>query len=45
MGEGYVVIGDLVEEVDLLLLEHGGRSNGVDGRIAPSLVEEATILI
>lgn len=45
MGEGYVVVGDLVEEVNLLLLEHGGRSNGVDGRIAPSLIEEATILV
>jgi hypothetical protein len=45
MGEGYVVVGDFVEEVDLLLLEHGGRSNGVDGRITPSLIKEATVLV
>ena len=45
MGEGYVVVGDLVKEVDLLPLEHGGCGDGVDGCIAPSLIEEATILV
>lgn len=45
MGERYVVVGDLVEEVNLLLLEHSGCGDGVDGCIAPSLIEKATILV
>jgi hypothetical protein len=45
VGEGYVVIGDVVEEVDLVLLEHQGCSNRVDGGIAPALVEETAIVV
>lgn len=43
--EGDMVVGDVVEEVDLLLLEHQGRRNGVHGSIAPAFVEKATVLI
>lgn len=45
MGEGHVIIGDIVEEVDLLLLEQETGGDRVDGSIAPSLVEKATILV
>ena len=45
MGEGYVVVGDLVKEVDLLPLEQSGCGDGMDGCITPSLIEEATILV
>lgn len=43
VGEGDVVVGDLVEEVDLFLLEEQSGGNRVDWRIAPSFVEEAAI--
>ena len=43
--EWHVVVGNLVEEVDLLLLQHDGSGNGVDGCVAPTLVEETAVLI
>lgn len=45
VGEGNMVVGNVVEEVDLVLLQEKSSSNGVDGSIAPSLVEEATITV
>ena len=45
MGEGDVVVCDVVEEVDLILLQHQRRGDGVDWSIAPSLVEETAILV
>lgn len=45
VSEGNVVVGDVVEEVNLLLLEEKTSSDGVDGSITPSLVEETTVLV
>ena len=43
VGEGDVVVGDVVEEVDLVLWQQQGGGDGVHGRIAPALVEEAAV--
>jgi len=43
MREWHMIVGNLVEEVDLLLLQHDSGSNGVDGCIAPTLVEESAV--
>lgn len=40
-----VVIGDVVKEVDLILLEHEACGNRVDRRISPSLVKETAVMI
>jgi hypothetical protein len=40
-----MVVGNILEEVNLLLLEKKTSSNRVDRSITPSLVEETTILI
>lgn len=45
MGEGNVPVSNVVEEVNFFLLQEKTSSNGVDGSITPSLVEETTILI
>lgn len=45
VGEGDVVVGNVVEEVDFLLLEGEAGSDGVDGSIAPALVEETAVLV
>jgi hypothetical protein len=45
VGERNVVVRNVVEKVDLLLLEEKTSSNRVDWSIAPSLVEEAAVLI
>lgn len=45
VGEGYVVVGDVVEEVNFLFLQHETCGDGMDGGISPSLVEEPTILV
>lgn len=45
MREGDVVVGDIVEEVDLVLLQQEGSGDGVHGSISPPLVEESTVLI
>jgi hypothetical protein len=42
VGEGDVVVCNVVEEVNFLLLQHQRRSQRVDRRIAPALVEETT---
>lgn len=45
MREGDVVVGNVVEEMDLVLLQHKGGSDGVHGSIAPSLIEKSTVLV
>jgi hypothetical protein len=45
VSERNVVIGNILEKVNLLLLEEKTSSDRVDGRITPSLVEETTILV
>ena len=45
VGEGHVVVGDVVEEVDLVFGKHEGGGDGVDGGVAPALVEEAAVLV
>jgi hypothetical protein len=40
-----MVISDVVEEVDFFFLQKQPSSNGVDGSISPSLIEETAILI
>ena len=41
----HVVVGNLVPEVDLLLLQHDRSSNGVDWCITPPFIEETTIMV
>lgn len=43
--ERNVVVGNILEEVNLLLLEEKTSSDRVDGSITPSLIKETTILI
>lgn len=45
MGEGDVIISDVIEEMDLLLGKKKSGGNGMHWSIAPSLVEETTVLI
>jgi hypothetical protein len=45
VGKWNMPVGDLVEEVDFILLQHQGCCYRVDGSVAPSFVEEAAILI
>lgn len=45
MRKGHVVICDVVKEVYLLLLKEEAGGNGVDGRVAPALVEEAAVFV
>lgn len=45
VGEGHVPVGDVVEEVDLLLLEHQTSGDGVHGGVTPALVEETALLV
>lgn len=45
VGEGNMVICDVVEEMYLLLLEHKSSGDGVDRRVTPALVEETTGMV
>jgi hypothetical protein len=45
MGEGYMIIGYVIEEVDLLFLEEKASRNGVDWCIAPSFIKESAVLV
>jgi len=45
VGEGDVVVGNVVEEVNFLLLECQAGCDGVDGGISPALVEETAVLV
>lgn len=43
--EWYVVVGDLVEEVYLVLSQRDRRGDGMDRCVAPPLIEESAILV
>lgn len=45
VGEGDVVVSNILKEVELLLLKEKTSSNRVHGSITPSLIEETTVLI
>lgn len=45
MSERNVIVGDILEEVNLLLLKEKTSSDRVDRSITPSLVEETTVLV
>ena len=45
VGEGNVVVGNVVEEVDFLLLECETGCDGMDRSIAPAFVEETAVLV
>lgn len=40
-----VPVGDVVEEVNLISVQEETRSDGMDGSISPSLVEETAVLV
>lgn len=45
MREWNVVVGNVVEKVNLLLLQHESCCDGVDRSVTPALVEESAILV
>ena len=45
MREGYMIVRDFIEEVDLLLFQRDRGGNRVDWRITPSLVKETSIMV
>lgn len=45
VGEGDVVVSNILEEVELLLLKEKTSSNRVHRSITPSLIEETTVLV
>jgi hypothetical protein len=45
MGEGYVIIGYIIEEVNLLFLEEKASRNGVDRCITPSFIKESAVFV
>lgn len=45
VGEGDVVVGNIVEEVDFLLFQGEAGSDGVDRSVAPAFVEETAVLV
>lgn len=45
MREWYVVVCNVVEEVDFFLFEEKPSTNRMDGRISPTFVEETTVFI
>jgi len=45
MGEGYMIIGNVIEEVNLLFLEEKTSRNGVDWCITPSFIKESAVLV
>ena len=45
MREWNVIVGNVVEEMDLRLIQQQTGGNRVHGRIPPSLVEESAILV
>jgi len=45
VGEGDVVVGNVVEEVDLLLLEREAGCDGMHGCVSPALIEETAVLV
>ncbi len=45
MRERYVVVSDVVKEMDLFLLQEETSGNRMDWSITPTLIKESTILV
>jgi hypothetical protein len=45
MGEGYMIIGYVIEEMDLVFLEEKASRNGVNWCITPSFIKESAIVV
>lgn len=45
MSERYVVVGNIVEEVNFFLLQEEASSDGVNRSITPAFVKESAILV
>lgn len=45
VGEGDMIVGNIVEEMDFFLLQKQARRDGVDRGIPPTFIEKASILI
>jgi hypothetical protein len=45
MGEGNVIVRDVIEKVDFVLFQHQGCGNGVDRSIAPALIKESAVTV
>ena len=45
VSKGYVPVSDVIEEVDLVLIQHQACCDGVYRSVAPSFVEEAAVLV
>lgn len=45
MCEGDVVVGNVVEKVNFVSLQHGSSCDGVNRCVTPSLVEETSITV
>lgn len=45
MCEWDMVVRDVIPEVDFLFLQHHRSGNGVNRCVAPSLIEETTVLV
>lgn len=43
--ERHVVVGDIVEEMDLVFGQQKARGNRMDRRVPPSFIEESTVLV
>jgi hypothetical protein len=43
--EWHVVVGNVVEEMNLILGQHQGCGNAVDGSVTPALIEETASLV
>jgi hypothetical protein len=45
MGEWYVIVRNIIEEVDFFLLQEKTCGDGVNWRITPTFIEESAILV
>lgn len=45
VSKGHVIVGDIIEEVDFVLVKGETGADGMDGRVAPALVEESAVLV
>ena len=45
MGEGHMPVCNVIKELNLLFLEQKTGSDGMNRSVAPSLIEESTIMV
>ena len=45
MCKGHMPVSYIIKKVDLVLVQHQAGCDRVDGRVAPSLVEEAAVFV